>query len=603
MRASLAVFLGHHGPVLVVEPTKVAAQRTAMAMAEALEEDPATAPLTAVATTRLGAGHPLVTCLKRGVGFHHSALPSDVQAELEESLRGGTLRHLVATTTLVEGVNFPVRSVVIGERGYRSSDGYVTTLDTARLLNAIGRAGRACRETEGWVVLSLQGGFTRSSFEPLEATDADLEATSTLSTEAAMARLMEFEEAVHSVADAVLEYAGKEVADFVSHVWFVAQALEELNLAPDELARRGIESTLAWHQLDVSARARWQRVAEAAINSYASTPEDRRRRWTTAGTSLPTARMLEEMATAIAPRISELDDPSNPVAALDLVFGQGRLDQLLSAVEVRFRGFKARRNAPSTQRMAIDLLALVRDWVSGADLQVLAERHLGGVTDETYRDEQLSECIAQLFEHVFPWTLNSIIAWANERRTGEVIELCPQLPVFVRFGVSTTDALALMVAGLRSRRLANAIAVSCPESEEVFGWLRSMDLQQWRSVFVATPSELSDLLIVTRAVDAVVTSRVLAGEAVPIDLLDYRGGPGALSGLELRELDEDSPARLGAWQANRLIGIVPPRLHDDVARLLRTGVPLEMALELEPVPRVVVRTTNPVTEVAWFGST
>lgn len=601
MRASLAMFLGYHGPVLVVEPTKADAQRTAIAMAEGLTEDTATAPLTAVATTRLGAHHPLVTCLKRGVGFHHSALPSDVQAELEEALRSGTLRHLVATTTLVEGVNFPVRSVVIGERGYRSSEGYVTTLDSARLLNAIGRAGRACRETEGWVVLSLQGGFSRSSFEPLEATDSDLEATSTLSTEVAVARLMEFEEALHSVADAVLEFAGKEVADFVSHVWFVAQALGSLQLAPNELARYSIESTLAWQQLDESTRERWLRVAEAAVASYWATSEDRRRRWTGAGTSLPTARMLDDIATAIAPRISELEDPSSPVEALHLILGQDRLERLLSAPEVRFRGFKARRNAPNTQRLEVGLSGLLREWVTGADLQVLGATYLSSVPDETYRDEQLSECISQLFEHVLPWTLNSIIAWANERRSEADDELCPQLPAFVRFGVSTTDALALMVAGLRSRRLANVIAALRPEGEEVFGWLRAMDLQQWRALFTATPSELSDLLIATRAADAVVTSRVLAGEAVPIDLVDFRSSASS-GGLELRELDEDSPPRLGAWQADQLVGTVPSRLHDDVLRLLRTGVPLELAFEPEPTPRVMVKTTNPVTEVGWFSS-
>jgi hypothetical protein len=42
-----------------------------------------------------------------------------------------------------------------GDRGYPSADGYVTTLDAAKLLNAVSRAGRAGREIEGWVALSL----------------------------------------------------------------------------------------------------------------------------------------------------------------------------------------------------------------------------------------------------------------------------------------------------------------------------------------------------------------------------------------------------------------------------------------------------------------
>jgi tetratricopeptide (TPR) repeat protein len=129
----MATLLGEHGQVLIIEPTKAGAQRTATALAKEIEEDdPECAALVALASTRLGAAHPLVDVLRRGVGFHHAALPGDIQAELEDGIRKGPLRYLVATTTLVEGINFPVRSVLIGDRGYPSADGYVTTLDAAQ---------------------------------------------------------------------------------------------------------------------------------------------------------------------------------------------------------------------------------------------------------------------------------------------------------------------------------------------------------------------------------------------------------------------------------------------------------------------------------------
>ena len=124
IRARMATLLGEHGQVLIIEPTKAAAQRTATALAEEIEEDdPECAALVALASTRLDAAHPLVGVLRRGVGFHHAALPGDIQAELEDGIRKGPLRYLVATTTLIEGINFPVRSVLIGDRGYPTADG------------------------------------------------------------------------------------------------------------------------------------------------------------------------------------------------------------------------------------------------------------------------------------------------------------------------------------------------------------------------------------------------------------------------------------------------------------------------------------------------
>ena len=209
IRARVATLLGAHGQVLIIEPTKDAAQRTAKALAEQIEEDdPECAALAALASTRLDPAHPLVEVLRRGVGFHHAALPGDIQAELEDGIRKGPLRYLVATTTLIEGINFPVRSVLIGDRGYPSADGYVTTLNAPKLLNAVGRAGRAGRETEGWIVLSLNEKFTSQAFDPLTGDDEELTATSRLSMEDALEALAAFEELVWRGQDAIMQTAG-----------------------------------------------------------------------------------------------------------------------------------------------------------------------------------------------------------------------------------------------------------------------------------------------------------------------------------------------------------------------------------------------------------
>ena len=59
IRARMATLLGEHGQVLIIEPTKAAAQRTAKALAEELEEDdPECAALVALASTRLDPAHP-----------------------------------------------------------------------------------------------------------------------------------------------------------------------------------------------------------------------------------------------------------------------------------------------------------------------------------------------------------------------------------------------------------------------------------------------------------------------------------------------------------------------------------------------------------------
>ncbi len=599
IRARMATVLGTHGQVLIIEPTKQAAQRTAIALAEELEDDdPECAALVALATTRLDAAHPLVGVLRRGVGFHHAALPGDIQAELEDGIRKGPLRYLVATTTLIEGINFPVRSVLVGERGYPSADGYITTLDAAKLLNAMGRAGRAGRETEGWVVLSLNKQFSPQEFAPFTADDEDLTATSRLSTEDALEGLAAFEEVIRQGQDAIMQTAEGAAADFIGHVWFVANALSEFQAVSADPVRLSIESTLAWQQLDDGMRERWKAVGALAVDRFNATPVEVRRRWSRTGTSLPNAVLLQQIATEVRAELPSLTDRRDPVAAFMLMSDQDRLARLLTINETRAARFRPRRNAPRTATFDVDLRALIVDWLQGAEIGGIGEAYLGAVTDETYRYEQLSEFVSQVLEHMLPWLLNTLVGWVNEGLDEDEL-LCPELPAYVRFGVDTPIALEVAQAGVRSRRLVHVVAATAATATElsVREWLSESDVRTWRRLFDASPSELADLLVFSQARDARITSRVLAGEVIDVPLV-IEGSPG-LGTVEVREVDEAPPPRLAAFQDGQVVGYVRPDHHDDVSRLLAIGVPLSISLTEERAMRILIN--DPTERPVWFG--
>jgi replicative superfamily II helicase len=176
----LATHLAESGQVLVVEATRYAARKLAQEIAAECDEYLPSLAVAAFAEGRVGSQHPLVEVLRKGVGFHHAALPADVQAEIEDAVRAGRLRILVATSTLTEGVNLPFKAVVVGERGWGTGERRVELIDPARLLNAVGRAGRAAKETEGWLLLSEHQEFEPGLFEPFDLTAERMPLTSTL---------------------------------------------------------------------------------------------------------------------------------------------------------------------------------------------------------------------------------------------------------------------------------------------------------------------------------------------------------------------------------------------------------------------------------------
>jgi Lhr-like helicase len=55
----------------------------------------------------------LVQLLSRGVAFHYGNMPTLLRAEIERLFRGGSIRFLVCTSTLVEGVNLACRTIVM----------------------------------------------------------------------------------------------------------------------------------------------------------------------------------------------------------------------------------------------------------------------------------------------------------------------------------------------------------------------------------------------------------------------------------------------------------------------------------------------------------
>ena len=134
------------GQVLIVHATRPAAERLATEIAKTRDETEDTFEIAQLAEQRMGATHNLVAALRRGVAYHHAALPVDIQAEIEDAVRQGAIKILCATSTLTEGVNLPVRTVIISERGYYDGTEFHTLIDSVGLMNAAGRAGRAGRE-------------------------------------------------------------------------------------------------------------------------------------------------------------------------------------------------------------------------------------------------------------------------------------------------------------------------------------------------------------------------------------------------------------------------------------------------------------------------
>jgi hypothetical protein len=550
---------------------------------------------------QLGDDHSLVRVLRHGVGFHHAGLPIEVLEALEEAVRGEILPYLTCTSTLTDGVNLPVRTVVIYDQSYPGQPDD-SRLRSARLVNAMGRAGRAGRETEGWIVLVRAAEPTEQDFHDLNPAAETLAVTSSLTTDEALESFAQLEANLRADNDAIFT-AADAAADFISFVWLMLAIEESRGVDPAISDIDGIvDATLAATQ-SADVRAMCRRVAEATRGTYRRSNPEARRRWPRTGTSIGSARTIDALARRLAEAIlrrestgnlPDLRNPRQAIVSIPTVF-----TELLDLPEAPPWSFRVTSHGDDVNVRPTDLLT---GWISGRSLPDLADAHLSAAPDPSWRIEQMVGMVTEQFEHYLAWTMGALVELVNGHLTDADSEarLCPELGGYIRYGVNTTHALLLTTSGIRSRRLAHAVVADMPRDleptyEDLRAWLAGMGIAEWRERYAASSSEVLDLLDYTRLRSRSLLKTLLETGAVAVDLPIVAARlpqPGQRLSLEAAR-GEPAPEPLAVYADDELVGIIPSQDHADVLAILDTGLDtgLDIALDIDdwsdpPVLRV-----------------
>ena len=105
----------------------------------------------------------LTECLKRGIGLHYGDLAQPIRKAVEDDFRNKKLRVLISTNTLGQGVNLPIKTIIIHS--------LIINAQTHRRVkirdfwNIVGRAGRAGKETEGQIIFVCTSDNDNSLFD------------------------------------------------------------------------------------------------------------------------------------------------------------------------------------------------------------------------------------------------------------------------------------------------------------------------------------------------------------------------------------------------------------------------------------------------------
>jgi helicase len=102
-----------------------------------------------------GKDDPLIECVRYGVVYHHARLYNPIKEAIEELISGGDVKIVCATTTLAQGMNFPITSIFFAALSLGGGKDK-RKMNPDEFWNIAGRAGRTFKDSEGHIISTNQ---------------------------------------------------------------------------------------------------------------------------------------------------------------------------------------------------------------------------------------------------------------------------------------------------------------------------------------------------------------------------------------------------------------------------------------------------------------
>lgn len=137
---------------LIFSPTSTQARRSAVMIAadQIYSQDKTLSALSKYIESTVSDTYDLAQCVRKGVAFHHGKMPQHIRNAIEVAISEGKFDYVTCTTTLMQGVNIPAKTIFIRNPNlYLKNGPQATSLSGYEVANLRGRAGRLMRDFVG----------------------------------------------------------------------------------------------------------------------------------------------------------------------------------------------------------------------------------------------------------------------------------------------------------------------------------------------------------------------------------------------------------------------------------------------------------------------
>ena len=396
-------------------------------------------------------------------------LPDPLRQAIEDEFKSGKLQILVSTNTLGQGVNLPIRTVIIHslERSWieldehgKFKDRHTSPIKRRDFWNICGRAGRAGKETEGQIV------FVNIGKSNIGLYDNYQDAT----------KLEEVESPLFDILNALIDLrlSQEDLIGYLdSHV--LALLAEEIIDTEDETA---IETFLGKSLVGIQAKRKGVDLkpltnAVGTVSYWIQNrvvDKDRIKTFASTGLRVSSCETIEQAVEAFI---------NNPEYA-DIIQNRENDDLRCNEDLIQF----AYQTCSSVTEMQLDKRikdvptdnkAVFTEWINGTSISDMRAKYWN---DQNLNVEDFGRYVSDQFTYKLPWGINGFLQILAAKLNIEFSELpmgWQQLPSMIKFGVNDVISCWAGSIGINSRSFAREISKIYLERHGVLSFLEFVE--------------------------------------------------------------------------------------------------------------------------------
>ena len=392
-----------------------------------------------------GEDNTLSGILEKGVTTHHAGLTDDVKRLVEYLIKEREIQHICATTTVAQGINFPISTVFFDSflKGRQNRNVHWTQkrLSINEFRNISGRAGRTLVDNVGTIIIPFNSKKNRDDYAEYYLSKDAEEISSAL-----LDLILSYEEIIKAFGEENNSYDRAKIFEKHESLSSLVQYLIHLlNVSDDEYYSNELDDlfrdSLGFKLLEGDdKKEKFLRICRTLYNDLNNrTSKSVLKYADKTGFSVPS--VLEIMnAKKDNEQIS-----NNESWKSDTLFKADN-DYLTSKIEVigHLREVKLGTEsdeAPFNPKLIANIL---KGWVQGENLSNLSKLHPTFSND----DDRLNNFVTYLTQTVFKssWGLSALEGIVNSTESEDIAENS-HIPSMVYYGVDKESAVPLRVMG------------------------------------------------------------------------------------------------------------------------------------------------------------